>query len=527
MTADTLDMTAIETALASHPMVESVHVERGVATVVPKFDCSEMEAEQLARWREVYDESFADGDPCDMFHGWISSITGKPLPRADMEEWVEATVTRIRSLRPRRIVEIGSGTGLLVERLGPDAESYLAIDASEACHDRLARLIRARPDLAHVQQMAADAADLPATLRADTVILNSVVQYFPNAGYLTRVIEQAAGWIENGAIFIGDIRDLRLLPHFQAHSRASRFMTAAPDQEEELVIDPAFFHRLGKKASRIRQIRALLKQGTRRNELNCYRYDVILHVRAEESPPYVQVTPVNFSSVTEIRKILEAYEFQSIDCLTVDNIPNARLAGISTAAQGACSEQTIDPEELFALGATLGYRVDLAPGPEPERFDAVFYRGDEPPTLPPKPEWMRPDTRLTNDPALPLARSLLPDLLRRYLDARWPGHGVVIKLARGRDSCAGDVASCDRPAEAESVEVHLITLWREALQAPHIGPDDDFFAHGGSSLLAMLLRQRIADAFGVTVPLSRFAAGATPRAIAGFIQDAANAKSGQ
>lgn len=512
MTTDTLDTVAIEAALASHPMVASAKVERGIATVVPKLDCPEMEAEQLARWREVYDESFAAGDPDDMLQGWVSSLTGKPLPRADMDEWVEATVARIRSLRPRNVVEIGAGTGLLVERLAPDAESYLAIDASQACRDRLARLIRARPDLAHVEQMAADADDLPATLRTDTVILNSVVQYFPNAGYLTRVIARAANLIEDGAIFIGDVRDLRLLPRFNA----ARSVTTALEQEEELVIDPSFFHRLEKIQSRIRHIRVLLKRGAHQNELNSYRYDVILRVGPAKSPPDVHVTPVNFSSMTEIRRILEAYSSQSIACLTVDNLPNARLMGHVTGA----GEPPVHPEHLFALGATLGYRGDLAPGPDPERFDAVFYRGDEPPVLPVKPEWLRPDTRLTNDPALPLARSLLPDLLRRFLDARWPGHGVAVKLANDRSN--GNLRD-----KTESVEGRLVTLWREALQSPEIGADDDFFACGGSSLLVMLLRQRIAEAFGVTVPLSRFAEDATPRTIAAYVQDAASAKSGQ
>jgi amino acid adenylation domain-containing protein len=56
----------------------------------------------------------------------------------------------------------------------------------------------------------------------------------------------------------------------------------------------------------------------------------------------------------------------------------------------------------------------------------------------------------------------------------------------------------------DTVEWRLLALWREALKAPQLGPDDDFFAHGGHSLLAVRLAGRIADEFGVELPLHAF-----------------------
>ena len=42
----------------------------------------------------------------------------------------------------------------------------------------------------------------------DTIILNSVVQYFPNAGYLAEVIDNALDLLApGGALFIGDVRN--------------------------------------------------------------------------------------------------------------------------------------------------------------------------------------------------------------------------------------------------------------------------------------------------------------------------------
>ena len=42
----------------------------------------------------------------------------------------------------------------------------------------------------------------------DTIILNSVVQYFPNAGYLADLIDDAMDLLApGGSLFIGDVRN--------------------------------------------------------------------------------------------------------------------------------------------------------------------------------------------------------------------------------------------------------------------------------------------------------------------------------
>ena len=517
------DLEAIEAALLRHPAVKSVRLktnEAGVTiSVVPDLDCTEIEREQLARWREVYEESFSGDDATDMLHGWTSSYTGESLPRKDMDEWVTATVDRVLALKPRHVVEIGSGTGLLVDRIAPHTESYVAIDAAEACQDRLSALIRHRPDLSHVRQIVADAADLPTDLRADTVILNSIVQYFPNASYLTRVIESVLGWMTEGTILIGDIRDLRLLPHFYeslARHRGlskpealSRFAAERAESEEELAIDPAFFQKLSKQLSQIRNVRTLLKRGHCQNELNSYRYDVQIYVGSPNSRPLDGSRVVNFESLTELRRRIGAYDSQSMTYMTLLRQPNRRLV-----MEG--SVDAIDPEDVFALGATLDYRVDVMPNADPMRFDAVFYRG-EPPKATQKTSIA--DDRLTNDPALPLARGLLASLLRDYLDQQGllTDTDVFIQIGM-REGRSEEVI--EKPKADDAIEAGLTALWRECLQRPSIAADDDFFACGGSSLLLMQLRKRIADSLGVSVPLSVFARGATPRAVASYIQEA-------
>ena len=75
------------------------------------------------------------------------------------------------------------------------------------------------------QRPAADFEDIePASF--DTVILNSVVQYFPGLEYLERVLHGAVEAVSpGGAVFVGDVRSLPLLEAF--HTSVELYGAAA------------------------------------------------------------------------------------------------------------------------------------------------------------------------------------------------------------------------------------------------------------------------------------------------------------
>ncbi|MFD7661160.1 acyl carrier protein [Streptomyces sp. NPDC059788] len=75
-----------------------------------------------------------------------------------------------------------------------------------------------------------------------------------------------------------------------------------------------------------------------------------------------------------------------------------------------------------------------------------------------------------------------------------------------------------------TVEERTAGIWREILDldaGTPLGPEDDFFALGGTSLQAMTLVQRLGEEFGVPVALSALLADASLRAVGAAVTAAA------
>jgi non-ribosomal peptide synthetase component F/SAM-dependent methyltransferase len=270
----------IEAVLNLHPAVRESVVEAReealVAYVVPRPGKeTEWEREQVARWRMIHEEIYAASrstDPTFNTVGWNSSATGQRIPPEEMQEHVERTVERILRVRPERVLEIGCGTGLLLFRIAPHCRQYVGTDFSSAALD----CVRRAP-LPHVEVIRAEADDPAPGGPYDTVILNSVIQYFPSIEYLIRVLDNAAWAVSDGGhIFIGDVRSLPLLEAFHAwvEERAGR----RPRQEVELVVDPEFFEALRARIPRIGRMEVHPKSGRFQNELTLFRYDVVLAI---------------------------------------------------------------------------------------------------------------------------------------------------------------------------------------------------------------------------------------------------------
>ncbi|MEJ1936864.1 class I SAM-dependent methyltransferase, partial [Nostoc sp. NIES-2111] len=218
-----------------------------------------LQDEQVLQWQilynEVYQQSATGFDPTLNFVGWNSSYTNQSIPLEQMSEWINNQVAQILDLQPQRVLEIGCGTGLVLFRVAPHCIQYCATDFSQFSLNYIRHQLAKQeiPQVTLHQKMADDFEGIETGI-FDVVILNSVVQYFPSIDYFIHVLEGAVkATAPGGSIFIGDVRNLCLLPAFHA---SVQIYQAEPSltsvelqqrtqlqifQEEELVIDPTFF----------------------------------------------------------------------------------------------------------------------------------------------------------------------------------------------------------------------------------------------------------------------------------------------
>ncbi len=414
----------IEAALGSHPAVSQAVVQvyeeaegpgdRRLAAYVVPDPTFQDRADRVEAWGEVWDQTYrqagAAADAGFDLAGWNSALTGEPLPAAEMAEWVEGTVERLLSAAPRTVLEIGCGTGLLLFRLAPQVEQYTALDVSAGVVAAVQAEATARGlSQVEVRQAAAHQLTGFAGRSFDLIVLNSVVQYFPDAGYLEEVLTAAASFLApRGALFVGDVRSLPLLPalHAEIELRQAPDDLSLPDlaarvrrlraEERELILAPAFFADLAERLPQRTRALAELKRGRSHNELTRFRYDVWLTAEEREA---ASQTPgarelEGRVGLAEVRAHLEA-ALAAGEGLSLRRAPNARLAAeaellaqLSGAdEEGAPSAGTLraaleearearpglDPEVLWQLATDLGCAATVGPSAEdPTCLEAVF-----------------------------------------------------------------------------------------------------------------------------------------------------------
>jgi amino acid adenylation domain-containing protein/non-ribosomal peptide synthase protein (TIGR01720 family) len=533
--------------------------KRLVAYIEPQAVFGEIESKRCAEWRDLFQEIYtgsdnerndaeeagASTDPAFNIAGWNSSYDNQPLPREQMREWLEDTVARILDLAPRRVLEIGCGTGLILSRVAPHCERYHATDISAGAVGYIDYLKSRLPGLAHVTaacQMADDFGGLNPE-GYDLVILNSVVQYFPGIDYLRRVLEGASRLLApGGAIFLGDVRSYPLMEALQA---SIQFFDAADDTprsemrdrihrqlaaETELYVDPAFFAAVCRELPALDRAEIHLKRGGIRNELNAFRYQAVLRTdRSGGEATPLQSLDWHRDGITlgVLRERLATMEDGG--SLRVTRIPNQRLVaesemlawlhGLGEATVGQWRVRPrgadgVEPDALHRLAAEHGWRLHLTWSAEggPTALDASFARADafiKEQLSPPDgghPNWHA----FANNPLLGKLSQLLVPQLRETLKQSLPDfmvpaayvllerfpttpNGKVDRAALPKPSGASVAVSRFVPPSGRAEEI-LAVIWRSLLRLDSVGANDNFFEIGGDSIIAIQAVSRAREA---------------------------------
>ncbi|MEU5090887.1 amino acid adenylation domain-containing protein [Streptomyces sp. NPDC021356] len=594
----------IESVLTAHPGVSAAAVslhetpdgdKHLVAHVVPAAPAGgpvDQDA-QLTGWQEIYDALYdaprtdagtaAPGTDADTaatgtgaarpgtdFAGWHSSYDGLPIPAEQLREWQRATLERIRELPRRRVLEIGVGTGALLSRLAREAEcaEYWATDFSASAVTALTARVQSdavlRDKVRLRCQSARDTTGLPAG-HFDTIVLNCVVQYFPNLAYLRTVIERALGLLApGGSLFLGDLRNLDLARCLETGVELARPDAYEADRdaqrrridqrvatETELLLSPALFDALARELPRVRAVDVRVKRGVHHNELTRYRYDAVLST-AEPAADLAQAPAVawgrEIASADGAGAHLAAHRPAT---LRLAGVPNRRvhdeyaamealdnpLEGLDLPPQDAPAP---DPEALCAAGERLGYRALPTWSAEGAHLLDIVYV--DPAQV--------PDGVLTGVQRAPAAavetfantpttfdRSVdLEVVLRTHLRERLPGHMIPSVLttldalplnAHGkvdRRALPAPVFTAERPGTQPGSPLQEIVrdLFAEAVGLPRgaVHADSDFFRIGGHSLAAARLLTRVRETLGADPGSRALYEAPTPARFAALVGDA-------
>ncbi|KAL7780672.1 hypothetical protein CFE70_010697 [Pyrenophora teres f. teres 0-1] len=96
------------------------------------------------------------------FVGWTSMYDGSDIDKAEMNEWLDDTIaTMLNGQRPGNVLEIGSGTGMILFNLGDGLQSYVGLDPSRKAVQFIAETAKSIPGLAgKIRMYKATAADV-------------------------------------------------------------------------------------------------------------------------------------------------------------------------------------------------------------------------------------------------------------------------------------------------------------------------------------------------------------------------------
>ena len=519
------------------------------------------------------------------FSGWISNYTNQPIPDKEMQEWLANTVSRIQSLQPTHVLEIGCGTGLILFQLAQQCETYWGIDFSKQAlsYIEYQQTLLKEDQLNNVKlfkKQANELDDIPQDT-FDTVVLNSVIQYFPNAEYLIDVIKKAATLVQkNGKIFIGDVRNASLLNAFHASvklynrpadqsiSWLKQQVEQAISAENELCVAPEFFIALKHSLPAISGVEILLKQGSNQNELNKFRYDVILHL-GDHSNSTLSSDSKTLSwqeddlSLSSIKELLT----QTIPAsLLIKSIPNASILSdvyayeeitnkneskdIETLLSNQSKYKKVGllPVNLIQLCEESNYTVKLTWDIDKgcTHYHAILIHQDSllssttsyteslyPLSIDTQVDFStyttRPIQRIHSQQIVSDAKQAIAATLPEYMvpnvfvtldQLPLTPNGKIDRKALPQPNMDRPELSGEYVPARTPIEEQLVQLWQDILHIEQAGIHDDFFDLGGHSLLATQLVSRIRQCFEVELPLRSLFEASTIAQQGALVEDA-------
>ena len=502
----------------------------------------ELYTQLIAGWKELYETEYAKTEISpDIDHefnivGWNDSFTGQPISAEQMKEWLNDTIEVIMSEKVENVLEIGIGTGLIYYQLAEKVKKYIGTDFSKSSinqiYERISKGLRNYCPT-ELRVSAAHEIVLNDSGVVDTIILNSVIQYFPGESYMTDIIDRSVSLLKgNGRIIVGDVRDNRLLELFKSRLQLARLQESASVKElkwaidrevlkeEELCFSPEYFYRLKALYPQITHLEIKWKQGSFINELTKYRFTVIMHLGVQKD-----IVKVNWQSWKDFEgdKEIIIDQLEQGNVVAIKNVPNPRLweerllnkalqdKGLKTVgdilkATNKEDIETLKIKELLAHAMSKGYTHHFMLDEDPLTVNLVL-KPTASTIFIEQPYIFNENNSSIVSTNIPLfadinaqfqkdIRSLLLQKLPEYMVpsefislTQFPltNNGKVdrVFLSKRDDRGLGNKLNYTSPRNM--AEQQLANIWQELLAIDAVSIYDNFFEIGGHSLLAIRL----------------------------------------
>lgn len=525
------------------------------------------EEEQLAwkdRWDTLYDMGTASTQNIALADQKLDDTLLEHYDNRDdlalqAAEWLNASVERIKEIGAKTIYEIGSGAGQLLFELASETDYYIATDYAQTAISSLNEKLKAKPEQwAHVKAQVAAADDFESIVQRsfDLILIHSVAQYFPNAEYLIRVIQESVKSVKTGGcIFIGDMQGKNSLEMCHAmdhlsHSPDSATLASFKETvsnrvriEDELVADPGFFYKLPELIPEITGVNIQLRKGKALNETTKYHYDVWLYTGTalQNIKPELDLDWKDLGSIPALEAIITEKAGKTI---AIKNIVNSRTAKdhhLLQLMKNAAPELSlkgvkeevekttggIHPDLFLELAQRFNYRSHIrwtTDGTD-GLFEVIFLPESLGLALPAPPFETDPHQDIRHYSRIPFSKKevVIPaETILKWKENLWktlPAYMVPEEFVALKEFPLTPNAKIDRnafpkpnPKKASANvknalprtknEQLISSIWSNALGLEDLKTDDDFFELGGHSLLAVKVMVAIEKETGKRLPLS-------------------------
>ena len=363
-----------------------------------------MEKRQIQVWGRAWGNAYESGrkiikkKPNFDFSGYHSSFNGEEFTYEEMIDWFRSTKENLLSIHPKsgRLLELGSGMGMVIHEMRDHCRKIVASDVSQYAIKKL-EATSEKNKWDNVEILKGDAKSILGKINCkfDTIVLNTVIQYFPSLIYLDDVLTKAKQRLNaDGAIYIGDIRQQDLLRNFKLAVRYANLSDSADvstlkkqvdndiNNEKEMLYHPIWFHRWAKKNSGIYAITKLRSGEKSPVEMKNYRYDAILRFFKKPLSSFKYITINNVNDYSELKNIL----LLGHSAFLIKSIRNGRIADLLQLENkyfhlntSKDKREPIIPADLAKLAENFGYAVNILCNVEglSDSFSCAFLKKNE------------------------------------------------------------------------------------------------------------------------------------------------------